>query len=466
MGSRAQIGLEYLITYGWALVIVATVVGVLAFIVGSPEPDITFSSSNPTKIMFKSGNIDASGNVEVVAQNITGGLIRVSAFHTGGAFVGSKLNGVESAVITTSDPVEVSAGSELRFTEIEYIGLADMDGIISIEYTDFAGLQRTTVVIGKRKGQGNAKPIDSCQTLEAGEKYVLTQDLYFEGSGQTIPHQACFKINGDYVVLNCNGKKITGSENNYEYGIHLYKPSGDIHNATIVNCEVSNFMYGIYLYGAPESNINNNKANDNSEAGIYVFNSENSNLIGNEAHNNQNYGIWAKYSNDLTVRNNRVSGTQYQGFYMWMIDRLTFTGNEAYNNTVDGIALKDVDQGTVRNNAATNNQNYNGIILTGTNGTTVKDNTATGNGSYGIRLYSSNNNIIMDNTVTGNGTFDNQYAAIYIQSGSGNTVNGNFVCNNLSVNDIYCLPGTVSEGNENTATNIDCSAIAASIPCS
>ncbi len=76
MNSKAQAGLEYLMTYGWALILIAAVIGVLVFVTSSPDSDITFSSSDPTKIMIKSGNLYAA-TITVIVQNITGGNIAI-----------------------------------------------------------------------------------------------------------------------------------------------------------------------------------------------------------------------------------------------------------------------------------------------------------------------------------------------------------------------------------------------------
>ena len=72
MRQRAQASLEYLMTYGWAMVIIISIVAILVFIVGSPASDITFSSSDPTKILLKAGAVSGT-DAEIVLQNITGG---------------------------------------------------------------------------------------------------------------------------------------------------------------------------------------------------------------------------------------------------------------------------------------------------------------------------------------------------------------------------------------------------------
>jgi len=50
MNNGAQASLEYVMTYGWALVLIISVISVLVFIVSSPASDVTFSSSDPTNL--------------------------------------------------------------------------------------------------------------------------------------------------------------------------------------------------------------------------------------------------------------------------------------------------------------------------------------------------------------------------------------------------------------------------------
>ncbi len=60
MGKTAQAGLEYLMTYGWALVLIATIIGALVFIASTPASDIHFSSSAPNKFLVEGGSLSQS----------------------------------------------------------------------------------------------------------------------------------------------------------------------------------------------------------------------------------------------------------------------------------------------------------------------------------------------------------------------------------------------------------------------
>jgi len=149
--KKAQAGLEYLMTYGWALVLIAAVVGVLVLIVGNPSQAPVFTSSNSTKFLITGGTIDSSNLVTVVLKNATGGKITVTSFSLGSPFGdisgNSTLNGVTRANISVS-PLAIIAGGEMRFSNIKYAGTGA--GIISIKYTDVYTFARDLNVTGKR----------------------------------------------------------------------------------------------------------------------------------------------------------------------------------------------------------------------------------------------------------------------------------------------------------------------------
>ena len=57
MNKKAQAGLEYLMTYGWAIVLVASVMGALVFIVTESMASGEFRISDPTNFLIKGGQI-------------------------------------------------------------------------------------------------------------------------------------------------------------------------------------------------------------------------------------------------------------------------------------------------------------------------------------------------------------------------------------------------------------------------
>jgi len=157
MKNMGQAGLEYLMTYGWALVLIVTIVGALVFVISPSTETANFSSNEPTRIMVKGGSI--SGNsVEVLLQNISGGNITVSeATLDGTVFQYSPVclndrpirasdNCSGNPVISSSIPLEISSGEEMYFTGITYSGTGI--GSILISYTDFSGLSRSALIKG------------------------------------------------------------------------------------------------------------------------------------------------------------------------------------------------------------------------------------------------------------------------------------------------------------------------------
>lgn len=154
--KKAQAGLEYLMTYGWALVLIAAIIGVFVLIVGTPSGQISFTSSDPTKFLVRGGTIDSANKAVVVLRNATGGAIKVTSFSLGPTFgdvsQNSELNGRARLFINPSAPLTVIAGGELRFSNIKYAGTGA--GTILVNYTDVHNFARTLTITG-RKGTAN-----------------------------------------------------------------------------------------------------------------------------------------------------------------------------------------------------------------------------------------------------------------------------------------------------------------------
>ena len=77
MKNQAQAGLEYLVTYGWALVLIATFIGAMVFVISGPVDSSTFSSSDPDKLFVRGGSV-LDGMATIKLQNITGGTITLT----------------------------------------------------------------------------------------------------------------------------------------------------------------------------------------------------------------------------------------------------------------------------------------------------------------------------------------------------------------------------------------------------
>ncbi len=79
MNKRGQAALEYLMTYGWALIVIAIVVGVLVFIVSSPGGP-QCQSADPARVVLKTQNLSRTDTTSrILLQNITGGDIVINS---------------------------------------------------------------------------------------------------------------------------------------------------------------------------------------------------------------------------------------------------------------------------------------------------------------------------------------------------------------------------------------------------
>jgi len=137
--SKAQAGLEYLVTYGWALILIATVISAAVFIINAPSEDTIFKSSNPTKIMIK-GTTTTGAQATIKLQNITGGQIKKLAIQDTTGYKNCKIYVNENEV---DNLTIITPGQELTIicTKIESEQVT-----IEMTYTDQAKLIQTVTI--------------------------------------------------------------------------------------------------------------------------------------------------------------------------------------------------------------------------------------------------------------------------------------------------------------------------------
>jgi hypothetical protein len=152
MNKRGQAALEYLMTYGWALIVIAIVVGVLVFIVVSPTTEIKCNTSDPSKILVKAfqiKNTAAAGATigTIRLTNITGGNMTMKSCWGTGAFAqtvpfGAPLSGTSCNILNTGlDVVSSGIDFELKPNAFATAGTYATSGI-GIRYSDYAGFNR------------------------------------------------------------------------------------------------------------------------------------------------------------------------------------------------------------------------------------------------------------------------------------------------------------------------------------
>ncbi|MBN1940623.1 MAG: hypothetical protein JW772_00410 [Candidatus Diapherotrites archaeon] len=139
MNNRGQAALEYLMTYGWALVIIVVVAGILFFIISSPAGGVSCTSSDPAKMAVQAANIPATGTANVKVLNGTGGTITNVSIGPGGSF---------SSV--TTPPTSANGGAVLNLTPVCSGGCGtgplDANTSLTIVYKDQFDYEKTVTV--------------------------------------------------------------------------------------------------------------------------------------------------------------------------------------------------------------------------------------------------------------------------------------------------------------------------------
>ncbi len=131
----AQAAMEYLITYGWALILIATIASVLFFILGdNPLKEVIFLSSDPDKISVKEGVVSKEiANIKL--KNASGGRLQVLQLSGN-----CQLNGKTPS---EGSPVLVIPGSEMV---IECSAPKNQIDKVDINYTDYFGFKKWAVI--------------------------------------------------------------------------------------------------------------------------------------------------------------------------------------------------------------------------------------------------------------------------------------------------------------------------------
>ena len=355
MNRKAQAGLEYLITYGWAIVLVVTVLSAIVLIVTPTTENTTFNSSDPTKLIVKGATI-GNGQATIKLQNITGGKIK-------NIQISENPNYEECTTVQ----ITAIAGGEIELT-CNVVG--QPWGSIDITFQDQTELQQTvTISGGKPKTQQTTETnctdqldndfdgkidtedtdcshieiIESCPANlnQENKTYILNSDLSSTGT--------CITFNTNNITLNCDGHSITG--NGTGDGVNLNKKIND----TVENCTISNFERAIYTgYGLADNVIIRNNILTENRIGFYCIYIGNFEITGNSVSHNTVTGISSFQSGPAMIKNNTV------------------------NNNRDGMDFR-ITGGEISNNT-TNNNTRNGFF----NGSWMEltNHTSCGNGSY------------------------------------------------------------------------------------
>ncbi len=304
--NNAQASLEYLLTYGWGLVLIATVIGVLVFIASPVDSEATIFSSAPGKIMIKGASFLGDGTT-IKLQNIAGGNIKITkiVFPTG--YSNCLVNGVNPLdEITVGIPFEILAGGEINITCDEAAQTVDS---ILIIYKDPAGLEQSVSITPSKPIVEPVPPtvISSCGYVvtESGY-YMLESDLQASGT-------LCINVSGtDNVLIDCQGHRIFDLAKN-GVGVYASEPGGSVEQLTVKNCTFDFLTLGIWVKDVVGGTFRNNVATDNLKFGFNFENLSNSLVEGNITTNTGVAGI-AIEGNDNLVKNNISCGLGGVGF--------------------------------------------------------------------------------------------------------------------------------------------------------
>ena len=166
MNKKGQSSLEYLMSYGWALVMVVIIVGILVFIISSPAKTDTFSITNSTEIMLKGGIVQDTTAIAIL-QNITGGEINIIDISESGNYTNCTIN-EELA------DIDIAAGAVMELNCP--LSGQDPTGTVTITYKNIAGLQKTAS-IDIQGDLVNMPPIFFQKTDYGAEEDCITVNL-------------------------------------------------------------------------------------------------------------------------------------------------------------------------------------------------------------------------------------------------------------------------------------------------
>jgi uncharacterized protein (UPF0333 family) len=145
MNSRGQAALEYLMTYGWALVIIVVVAGILFFIMSSPTAGATCNSSDPAKVPVQSSNYLKSASSTIKVINGTAGNMTLSSIAGTG-----DLSGVTMLPAVAGT---VSGGGTITLTDANgTVAAIQSNTTATIGYTDQFGYAKTVTITCQGNG--------------------------------------------------------------------------------------------------------------------------------------------------------------------------------------------------------------------------------------------------------------------------------------------------------------------------
>jgi parallel beta-helix repeat protein len=281
------------------------------------------------------------------------------------------------------------------------------------------------------RADGSVEPDTALISSVDNVTYTFTDNIY-----DTII------IEKSNVTLDGNGYILQGSGGGEGFTL------SSVNNVTIINTNINNYHYGVYLSSSDNNTISNNTITNNDDDGVYLYSSSGGNTFSNNVITSNGHGVYlSSYSDDNTFSNNTITSNDAGGVRLNYASGNTFSNNIITSNDA-GIRLNLAsDNNTISNNTITNNDD--GVHLGSSSGNTISNNTITNNFYDGVHLYSFSGNTISNNTIT-----NNEYG-VRLRISSGNTISNNTITNNeYGVRLSYASDNNTIFGN-NIANNFD-----------
>jgi parallel beta-helix repeat protein len=216
--------------------------------------------------------------------------------------------------------------------------------------------------------------------------YTFTDNIYDE-----------IVVERDNIVVDGTGYTLRGIGIINSVGIGLTERN----NVTIRNMEITEFYYGIGLWGSSINTISENNITANNENGIYLDNSSINTISENNVANNYR-GIWLSRSSNNNIVGNNITANNWDGITLYDSSYNDIFGNNITANYRDGIGLYA--------SSSINNIQRNNMI---------------NNQHDGIGLYTfSNHNSISENNIA------NNYGSIWLSESSFTSIYHNNFINN------------------------------------
>ena len=155
-------------------------------------------------------------------------------------------------------------------------------------------------------------PVDSDTVLDPDTYVILDPDS-----------QGAIVIASSGVTLDCNGATIRGSGTGY--GIYV---GPGLESVTIRNCVIQNYRYGIFVDGAANTHLLDNRLEGNGY-GLILGQAIDSIVTGNVANSNIHAGLYLEASTGARITGNTINMNSNRGIYLH-----TSPDNELKDNTV------------------------------------------------------------------------------------------------------------------------------------